>query len=107
MNWAMINIDDINNVIIIRFEMEYTYPTHKDIINELFNDSTLPDASCIRLDISSLKIIDETKLKSLLTGIRKLKRTGVEVLLKYTDAGQDEYISRLFELINFHKYSFG
>ena len=58
----MISLKKTDGGYLVKFELDYTYPTHKNLINETFSDFTLKTENNITIDLSKVKIIDMSGL---------------------------------------------
>ncbi len=96
----MISLKKIENGYRIKFELDYIYPTHKELINELFEDYLLQDEDKITIDLSKVKIIDISSFKNILSQLTRLKKKGKDITIIFPK-DNDHYISRIFELTNF------
>lgn len=97
----MISLKKIDSGYRLKFELDYIYPTHKELINELFEDHLLQDEDKITIDISNVKIIDISSFKNLLSQMTKLRKRGKDITIIFPSEDDDYYISRMFELSKF------
>lgn len=98
----MISLKKIENGYRLKFELDYIYPTHKELINELFEDYILQEEDKITIDISNVKIIDISSFKNLLSQLTKLRKKGKDITIIFPSEDDDYYVSRMFELTKFN-----
>lgn len=99
----MFSLKRIKKTSHIKFELEYTYPTHKNVINDLLNDAIENDDEKIVLDFSNVKILDISSFKIIINGVIRCRQLGKDIELKYNDSPNDNYVSRIFEFMNLEK----
>jgi anti-anti-sigma regulatory factor len=87
----------------IKFELDYTYPTHKNIISDLFNEAIENDDDKIVLDLSNVKILDISSFKMIINGTLRCKHLGKELEIRYNEDPNDNYVSRIFEFMYLDK----
>jgi len=87
----------------IKFELEYTYPTHKNVIRDLLNDAIENDDEKIVLDFTNVKILDISSFKMIINGVLRCNNLGKDLEIRYNQSPNDNYVNRIFEFMNIEK----
>ncbi len=102
----MFSLKRKDNVSYIKFELEYTYPTHKSVIGDLFHDAIENEDKKIVLDFSNVKILDISSFKIIVNGVIRSRKLGKELEIIYNENPNDSYVARIFEFMNLDKKGF-
>lgn len=102
--FEMFTLKKLNDTYLIKFELDYTYPTHKEIINDIFSEAIKEEKNKIVIDLSKVKIIDISSFRSMLNGIMRARNLGKEITLVYPQNEKDTYVSKIYELSNIEEF---